>query len=194
MPRIEAENIQAHVARQNDRILDAAAGLFNEHGYRGTDLSQIAGAVGLARNSLYRYYPDKDHILLACLEREMTPILAQVDEVSRSGADPRARIRRWLELQLEIAATSCHGAMQMVEDVGRSSPAMARKISALHEPAARVLREAVEEILEGSERDAALTTAMIFSMLRSAAAHAMAGGDEARVKEQLEDAVERVLS
>jgi len=194
MPRIEAESIQAHVERQNDRILDAASELFRESGYRGTDLSDIAAQVGLARNSLYRYYASKDHILIACLEREMAPLLDELRRLEQLAPDPRERIRRWIDLQLKIAATSCHGAMQMLDDVSRSAPELGGQIAALHEPASAVLRTAVAQLLAGSDRDAELASSMIASMLRSAAAHAMQHGREAEVKEQLEAAVARVLS
>jgi AcrR family transcriptional regulator len=194
MPRIEAESIQAHVQRQNDRILDAASELFRESGYRGTDLSDIAAQVGLARNSLYRYYASKDHILIACLEREMSPLLDELRALEEQAPDPRERIRRWIDLQLRIAETSCHGAMQMLDDVSRSSPELGGQIAALHEPASAVLRTAVDQLLAGSGRDAELASSMIASMLRSAAAHAMQHGRHAEVKEQLEAAVARVLS
>jgi AcrR family transcriptional regulator len=194
MPRIEAESIQAHVERQNGRILDAASELFRESGYRGTDLSDIAARVGLARNSLYRYYASKDHILIACLEREMSPLLDELRALEQSAPDPRERIRRWIDLQLRIAATICHGAMQMLDDVSRSSPELGGQIAALHEPASAVLRAAVAQLLAGSGRDAELVSSMIASMLRSAAAHAMQHGRETDVKEQLEAAVARVLS
>jgi AcrR family transcriptional regulator len=194
MPRIEAESIQAHVRIQTGRIIDAAARLFNERGYRATDLSDIAREVGLARNSLYRYYSSKDHILLACLERDMGPSLARIRELETAIADPRERIDAWLELQMEIAATTCEGSMQMVEEVSASSPELRRQIAALHEPPASVLRAAMKQALAGSDRDPELLSAMITSMVRSAASYAMRSGQRPQALEQLKAAVGRVLA
>jgi AcrR family transcriptional regulator len=81
MPRIEAANIEEHVRLQTGRILTAATQLFRDLGYRGTDMEDIAQAVGLARNSLYRYYPNKDHILLACVLRDMVPFVEELQSL-----------------------------------------------------------------------------------------------------------------
>ena len=57
MPRIAAANIDEHVRIQNARLTVAAKRLFARQGFASTDMGQIAAAIGLARNSLYRYYP-----------------------------------------------------------------------------------------------------------------------------------------
>ena len=71
MPRIAAASIEEHVRRQNARITAAARRLFARDGFHGTDLAAIAQEVGLARNSLYRYYANKDELLLACISEDM---------------------------------------------------------------------------------------------------------------------------
>lgn len=194
MPRIEAENIEAHVRIQTGRILEAASRLFNERGYRGTDLGDIAKEIGLARNSLYRYYPNKDYILLACLERDMAPILERTRALEQAVADPRERVDTWLELQMEIAETNCDGAMRMVEEVSANSPELRQKISALHAPSSTVLRAAVQDILANTDEDPELMAAMIISMVRSAAAQAMQSGERERTLALLRQAVRRMLA
>ena len=194
MPRIEAENIETHVRNQTGRIIDAASRLFNERGYRATDLGDIANEIGLARNSLYRYYPNKDHILLACLERDMAPIIERTRALENDIVDPRQRIDAWLDLQMEIAETNCHDAMQMVEEVSASSPELRQKISSLHGPSAAVLGSALAEILADSGDDVELTATMIVSMVRSAAARAMQSGKQQQTLAQLRKAVRGILA
>jgi AcrR family transcriptional regulator len=193
MPRIEARNIEEHVRMQTARILDAASALFRERGYRRTDMREIADAVGLARNSLYRYYPNKDHILLACLQRDMTPFLTQIRALEDRFVDPGERVERWLDLQMAIAASACHDTMEMLADVREKSPELRRDISALHEPASRVLATAVAEILAGSGRDARLVSQLIASMLRTAAQLVLNGGDQGSIVAELKASVARVL-
>ena len=72
MPKINAASIEEHVSRQKELLLDEASKLFRRKGFRATDMADIANAMGLARNSLYRYYPNKDHILVACVQRDMS--------------------------------------------------------------------------------------------------------------------------
>jgi len=49
-------------------ILDAAAELFSEQGYRGASLASVAAAVGLTQPGLLHYFPSKEALLLALLE------------------------------------------------------------------------------------------------------------------------------
>lgn len=193
MPRIEAESIEAHVEAQNERILDAAMGLFEARGYAGTELRDIARSVGLARNSLYRYYPGKDHILLACLHREMAPRLARIRTLDEQCPDPRARIDAWLEVQMDIAATSCHGAIRLVENLRDHSPEFRTEVHKLHEPAAGVLQRAVGELLAGSGRDVELVAAMLSSLLNAAARKMMESGGRDQVMAELRRSVQSVL-
>lgn len=194
MPRIEAENIDQHIRLQTQRILDAASQLFAERGYRNTEVRDIASAVGLARNSLYRYYPNKDHILLACLQREMEPHLDRIRELEDIHADPLQRIDAWIDLQLDIAATSCHSMMHMANEIRENSPELRADISALHQPTGDVLATAVASLLAGSGRDAGLVSEMIASMLRSAAAVGMRGGDPDVITRELKDSISRILA
>ena len=194
MPRIEAESIEAHVEAQNQRILNAAMSLFEKRGYAGTDLREIAQSVGLARNSLYRYYPGKDHILLACLRREMAPNLERLRRLDDQYADARERIDAWLDVQMDIAATSCHGAIRLVENLKDLSPEFRQEVHSLHEPAASVLRGAVRELLAGTDRDAELVAAMLSSLLNAAAARMMEHGGHEEIMVELRQSVHSLLN
>ncbi|UCG71725.1 MAG: TetR/AcrR family transcriptional regulator [Chromatiales bacterium] len=193
MPRIEAESIEAHVEAQNQRILDAAMALFEERGYAGTELRDIAGSVGLARNSLYRYYPGKDHILLACLHREMGPRLERIRTLDEQFPDAQARIDAWLDVQMDIAATSCHGAIRLVENLRDHSPEFRDEVHKLHEPAADVLQRAVGELLASSGRDVELVAAMVSSLLNAAARKMMESGGRHEVMAELKRSVQSLL-
>lgn len=194
MPRIEADSIEAHVEAQNQRILDAAMGLFEARGYAGTELRDIAQSVGLARNSLYRYYPGKDHILLACLHRDMSPGLERVRALDDKYPAARDRIDAWLAVQMDIAATTCHGAMRLVANLQDHSPEFRAEIHKLHAPAAGVLRRAVTEVLAGTGRDAELVSAMLTSLLNAAAAKMMESGGRDEVLAELRRSVHCILN
>lgn len=193
MPRIEADSIEAHVEAQNQKILDAAMGLFEARGYAGTDLREIAQSVGLARNSLYRYYPGKDHILLACLHREMAPNLQRLSALEEQYPDAVQRIDAWLDVQMDIAATSCHGAIRLVENLKDHTPEFREQVHKLHEPANRVLVNAVDELLAGSGRDKQLVATMLSSLLTAAASKMMEHGGRDQVMAELRRSVHGIL-
>ena len=193
MPRIEARNIEEHVRKQTNRILDEAIRIFRKRGYQGTDMGQIAQAVGLARNSLYRYYPSKDSILLACLERDMQPAMERLARLKDQVTDPRERINSWLELQMDIAGGTCHEFMPMVQDIRRNSPELSSRILTLHEATEEILEEAVREVLQGSDRPAHQVSNMIGAMMRTTAAHVLNSRKREVSMQELKDSVARVL-
>jgi AcrR family transcriptional regulator len=193
MPKIAAANIEEHVRQQTGRILDAALELFSQHGYRGTDMGDIAQAMGLARNSLYRYYSNKDHILVAVMQRDMVPYVERIDALEQSHPEPSARLDAWLDLQMELATGPCHATIKMLGDMRESSKELRREIGALHEPARRVLKGAVANLLKGSGRDPQLVSAMIAQMVQAAGTLAMDSDDVDGVARELKRSVRSVL-
>jgi len=194
VPKIAAANIEEHIRIQEQRILDAARELFMTNGYRGTDMGDIATSMGLARNSLYRYYSSKDHILLAVVQRDMEPFFEQLAEFEQSIADPIERIDAWIGMQIELAAGPCHAMTHMLGDIPPNARELRKEISALHEPPTRVLQNALEQVLEGSGRDAQLIAVMISSMVQSAAGIAMEADCGDAFIEELRHSVNRILT
>ncbi|MFQ5633714.1 MAG: TetR/AcrR family transcriptional regulator [Gammaproteobacteria bacterium] len=194
MPKIAAASIEEHVRRQTTRILDAAGEIFARDGYRGTDLAGIADRTGLARNSLYRYFPSKDHILLAVMQRDMAPFIERANLLAVEYPDPAARIDAWLDMQLELATGPCHAMIRMLGDLGEASDDMREQIRDLHLPMRSVLEGCIADLLEGADRNPEVIGAMIASMVQSAAGIAMRTGNVQTVGTELKRAVKRILS
>ncbi len=108
MPRISAASVAEHVARQEQAVFDAAIGLFIERGYSAVTLGDIAAEVGLARNSLYRYFPDKSAILLRWYRAELPAQAARSTELLVGDDPPAARLVRWSLAQLDYASRPEH--------------------------------------------------------------------------------------
>jgi AcrR family transcriptional regulator len=193
VPRIEAATIEEHVRNQVARILDAASALFRKQGFNGTDMSHIAAAVGLARNSLYRYYPNKEHILVACVERDMAPFLQQIEGLVTRYPEPRARVDAWIEMSIDMATSPAHATLGLISEVQESSPELRQQIMKLHELPNQVLEGAVRALLGRQKRDPLLVTAMIAGMVQSGAAQAIRRNGQAAVKRELQSAAGRLL-
>ena len=73
-------------------ILDAAAALFLEHGYEGLSMRQVAERIGYSATTIYRYYEDKDDLLLAIVHEGFLRFGQQLSKAAQSGADPRERL------------------------------------------------------------------------------------------------------
>jgi AcrR family transcriptional regulator len=61
-----------------EEILDAAAGLFAEHGVKAVGMGEVARAAGCSRATLYRYFADRRELHLAFVHREARRIGAQL--------------------------------------------------------------------------------------------------------------------
>lgn len=194
MPRIDAASIEEHIRVQTARILDAASRLFQERGYRRTDMEDIAAEVGLARNSLYRYYRNKDFILVACVERDMGAFIAEMRDLVEHHPDPLERMGAWLDMQIDMATSPVHAGLEMIAEIRTDAPALRKRLAELHDAPSAVLEETIAELNRGRRRDTTLLVALVKAMVDAAALQAMGRDNRALVKRELKRAVERVLS
>lgn len=52
-----------------DKILDTALIMFSENGYNGTNIREIAEALGLAKSAIYKHFQSKEDILNGLLDK-----------------------------------------------------------------------------------------------------------------------------
>jgi AcrR family transcriptional regulator len=83
----------ANLYRQRqDEILDAAAPLFARHGYRQTDVQELADTIGVAKGTVYNYFPSKEALFLATVDRVMRRLQGAVQEAAESQPESLERI------------------------------------------------------------------------------------------------------
>jgi AcrR family transcriptional regulator len=63
-------------AHRHDRILEAASGLFREHGYEAVKMEAIAAAAEVSIGTIYNYYQNKGDLLVAIVSMEVNEVLA----------------------------------------------------------------------------------------------------------------------
>jgi AcrR family transcriptional regulator len=84
---------------QRQSIVDAASLLFIEKGFGGTNINDIADAVGVSRTALYYYFPSKESILEALTEEITEKAGALAKSVSVKGELSTDQALRQLILQ-----------------------------------------------------------------------------------------------
>ena len=75
---------QRRIERRQQEILDAAARIFAERGYRDATTKEIAAAVDIAEGTLYHYYHSKHEILVAILQeiaKDVQQIMRQAEHL-----------------------------------------------------------------------------------------------------------------
>lgn len=92
-----------------DRIIDAAMELFHQNGYTATGISAILKRASVNSGSLYHFFPTKEDLLLALLERYKELLYpAVMDPVFSRVTDPIERIFGVLDgYRQMLIATGC---------------------------------------------------------------------------------------
>jgi AcrR family transcriptional regulator len=91
MPRRSADPLAAPTSTDDarERILAAAERCIDRHGIRKTTMDDVACEVGLSRPSVYRYFADRDDLLIELISRHARALLARARKsISRQGSLP----------------------------------------------------------------------------------------------------------
>src|SRR4051794_37752286 len=91
-------------ARRREEILEAAIQLFAEHGYPETDMQVLADTLGVGKGTLYRYFPSKQDLFLAAVDRVMQKLVEAVDASIAGIEDPLEQVRRAVHAYLAHVA------------------------------------------------------------------------------------------
>ena len=161
-------------------LLDTAEHLFNERGYAGTTTAALAEAAGIAQNAVYWYFPSKDHLFVAVLDRMLDRL---VDDLKRVE-------RRRLVDQIVFAAERLRETEELgaaVADRARTSSVIAEFGIRMQATLRQILRDAVQRAAPSVDAD--LVTDAILVLARGT--HDMSRAPRRRL---LSFAVERLTA
>jgi AcrR family transcriptional regulator len=171
VPRLWNETIAAHRREVRDAILSTAAALADARGVRALTMSQIAEEAGIARATLYRYFPDVEAILRAWHERRIAAHLEHLAQ-ARDGAAPAERV----DAVLHAYALVAH------ERHGRHNPELAaflhRDEQLVH--AQHRLRKLIRDVLAEAARAGRVRSDIAPEELASFCLHALAAASDMR--------------
>ncbi len=199
VPRISAASVAEHVAAQEAAVVDAAATLFARHGASSVTMADIAREVGLARNSLYRYFPDKTHILAVWFRRELEPLIERSAEIAHGEGEPLARLHDWLDLQLEYLRAPEHRRMtEVMSELSSSEDPVRTAVAEGHRDMYASVTGIIEALVrtdgDGDGRDPDLLTVLVAGLLRSAMQLDDSGADPAQVTAEVHRAAEAIVT
>ena len=179
MPRITADTVAEHIAQQEAAVIDAASRLFAERGVSQVSLATIASEVGLARNSLYRYFPDKGHILAAWFRAELAPLQVASTAIATDGRPAGERLDAWLRLHLDYLTAPEHQAMMSAAtEMSSLTDDVRADIADGHRDLYATLGMIVADLVADARppRNTRVLTMLLAGVLRSSADLVVAGG------------------
>lgn len=140
-PMVRSPALRDHVAAG---ILEVASGVLAERG-EATSMTDIAKAAGVARATLYRYFPNREALLEALREAALEELSTRIADAKPDSVpleDAVARLTRAV-----MALVGKYRALALFDNIPQRKGG----------PATPVL-EAVQALLERAERDGALRT------------------------------------
>jgi AcrR family transcriptional regulator len=147
-PAIWGESISDHKRRMRERILATAATLVAERGGANVPMSLLARRAGIARATLYTYFPDLQHVLRALVEYEVEQLDTALDRQLAGCADTAQRLSRYL-------VTVHDWALRQRRPRGQRQSLPPVAIATVHQPLAR-LRDRLAAILADGVADRTL--------------------------------------
>ena len=106
---------------QKGRMLRAAARCFNEKGYSGTSLKDVANILGLTDAALYYYVKNKEELVYLCYIRAGDVGREAMDRAIREGSDGLDVVRRYLRYHLEVM-TGERGPIAIMSEIPSLQP------------------------------------------------------------------------
>jgi AcrR family transcriptional regulator len=84
-------------------ILEAARRVFARSGFDGATVDQIAGAAGVAKGTVYLYFPSKREIYLEALRRGVALLIEETARNIAAAPSPAAKVRAFIETRVRYA-------------------------------------------------------------------------------------------
>lgn len=184
MPKIDAATVKEHRQSMTVKLLDAAEELLLTGGPHALTAAAVASAVGIARNSVYRYVDSMDALRGQVVARFLPAWTAAVATAVEQAPDPRARLLAYVGANLAQAADSGHGALMRL---ARGLPADAlAPIADAHAALAQLLAEQCQLL---DPTGAPLTAQFVQAILETGFSQLDAGAPLAHIQHRCEQAV-----
>ncbi|MGH3362710.1 MAG: TetR/AcrR family transcriptional regulator [Nocardioides sp.] len=88
-------------ATRRSELLDIAAGLFAEKGFKNTTVRDIADAAGILSGSLYHHFDSKESMVDEILSTFQEELFGTYDEILRSASDARTKLEQAVRVSFE---------------------------------------------------------------------------------------------
>ncbi|WP_336205838.1 TetR/AcrR family transcriptional regulator [Nonomuraea sp. LPB2021202275-12-8] len=152
-----------------ESVLSIAVGVFNERGYDGTSMEDLARALGVTKSAIYYHVPGKEQLLARALDRALDGLSAVVSD-ERATSGPAIERLEWVVRQCVRTLVDRLPYVTLLLRVRGNSVTEQHALERRREFDAFVSHLVKEAAAEGSIRpdlDPALVTRLLFGAVNS---------------------------
>ena len=172
-------------------ILDAAQELIQTRGMNAMSYRDIAGIINIRTASIHYYFPAKEDMVEALIERYHTNFIALVDNILQSNVSATKKLNRFGSLFMETLESGSNGKVCLCGMLGAElatlrSP-MVKKLRVFYRENAKRLARIIEEGRANKEfnsrGDSLVLADVMFSLLEGAMLVVRAGDGVSQFKQ-----------
>jgi AcrR family transcriptional regulator len=142
---------QRNVDAKRDAVLQTAAHLFLEHGYRRTSMSDLGRRLKITKPALYYYFHNKEEILVECYRLGILAIEGLLDKAAVSHGNGLNKVKAYVEAYTKAVVSFDFGRCVAMLDDAELSAKTRREVRNLKRKIDMAIRGYVEEgIRDGS--------------------------------------------
>jgi AcrR family transcriptional regulator len=150
-------------------LLDVAVRVFNDRGYDGTSMGDLAAALGISKSGIYHHVDSKEALLGLALDRALTSLFAVLGEPCSTTGPARDRLEHVVRRSVEVldAELAC---VTLLLRVRGNTPTELAALDRRREFDRRVSEMVAAAVDEGDLRadlDPALVTRLLFGTVNS---------------------------
>lgn len=134
-------------ADPRQEILRTSARLFQQQGYDGTSMNDVAAALSLSKGGLYHHFQSKDEILFNLMSHAMDITEERVINPVKAIVDPEERLRMLIRLHIGVVLSERDREITvMLHENHPLSPALRKRINARKKDYVHFLENLIAEV------------------------------------------------
>ncbi|TDD15133.1 TetR/AcrR family transcriptional regulator [Nonomuraea diastatica] len=154
-----------------ESVLSIAVGVFNERGYDGTSMEDLARALGVTKSAIYYHVPGKEQLLGRALDRALDGLSEMVAD-ERAASGPAIERLEWVvrqSVRILVDRLPYVTLLLRVRGNSRTEQAALKRRREFDAFISRLVKEAAAEGSIRPDMDPALVTRLLFGTVNSIA-------------------------
>jgi TetR/AcrR family transcriptional regulator, cholesterol catabolism regulator len=138
-------------------ILRTAARLFQQQGYDGTSMNDVAAALKLSKGGLYHHFQSKDEILFNLMNHAMDITEERVITPVKAIADPEERLRTLIRRHIAVVLSERDREITvMLHENHPLTPALRKRINARKKDYVHFVENLIAEVQNNAQAQRAI--------------------------------------